>query len=201
VAAVVALDTMVDRLARDLIVQEQILAEVWRMKARAFTCADGEAAYLADDSDDPSRKLIRQVLGAVAEYERSMIALRLRAGRLKKAAEGGYAFGAPGFGHRASNGSLEPLDAEQFAVARMVALRNEGRSYREICAALDAEGHRPRRAERWSPATVRNIVVRAEREGVNDVNEDIRLEDITITDEEEAEHYASFKKTPLSELQ
>jgi hypothetical protein len=36
---------------------------------RAGTAAAGEAAYLVDDPDDPSRKLIRQVPGAVNEYE------------------------------------------------------------------------------------------------------------------------------------
>jgi DNA invertase Pin-like site-specific DNA recombinase len=33
---------------------------------------------------------LRRVLGAVNEYERSMISLRLRAGRLRKGQNGGY---------------------------------------------------------------------------------------------------------------
>jgi DNA invertase Pin-like site-specific DNA recombinase len=51
-----------DRLARDLVVQEQLLAEVWRMGATASSTAAGEDAYLSDDPGDPSRLLIRQVL-------------------------------------------------------------------------------------------------------------------------------------------
>ncbi len=69
-----------DRLARDLIVQETVLADVRRHGGRVFSCAAGESEYLADDPSDPSRKLIRQILGSVAEYERSLIALRLRGG-------------------------------------------------------------------------------------------------------------------------
>ena len=64
-----------DRLARDLVLQEQLLAEFRRHGADVFTTSAGEAGYLADDPDDPSRRLIRQVLGAVSQYERSMIAL------------------------------------------------------------------------------------------------------------------------------
>src|SRR5512132_162390 len=71
-----------DRLARDLVLQEQLLAEVWR-SGELFSTAGGEA-NLHDDPEDPSRRLIRQVLGAVSEYERAMIALRLRRGRAAK---------------------------------------------------------------------------------------------------------------------
>lgn len=63
-----------DRLARDLVVQEQLLAEVWRMGATVSSTAAGEDAYLRDDPGDPSRRLIRQVptagvIGAVSDYE------------------------------------------------------------------------------------------------------------------------------------
>src|SRR5258706_7555130 len=78
-----------DRLARDLVLQEQLLADVRRMRAEVFSTSAGEAGYLSDDPDDPSRKLIRQVLGAVSEYERGMISLRLRSGRRRKAENGG----------------------------------------------------------------------------------------------------------------
>ncbi len=47
-----------DRLARDLVLQEQLLAEVRRMGGQLFTTSAAEAGYLADDPDDPSRRLI-----------------------------------------------------------------------------------------------------------------------------------------------
>jgi DNA invertase Pin-like site-specific DNA recombinase len=90
-----------DRLARDLVLQEQLLADIRRMGAEVFSTSSAEASYLTDDPDDPSRKLIRQVLGAVNEYERAMIALRLRSGRRKKHDNGGYAYGSPPYGWRA----------------------------------------------------------------------------------------------------
>src|SRR5262245_28382872 len=46
-----------DRLARDLIVQEQLLADIWNVGAEVFTTMKGEAAYLhRDDPEDPSRR-------------------------------------------------------------------------------------------------------------------------------------------------
>ena len=149
-----------DRLARDLIVQEQVLAEVRRLGGVTFSTFAGEAGYLDDDPDDPSRKMIRQVLGAVSEYERSMIALRLRAGRRRKAERGGFAYGSPHYGTRAEGGELVVDDDEAVAVDRIRHLRAEGRSLREIAEVLTAEGLRPKRSARWHPESLRRIVSR-----------------------------------------
>jgi DNA invertase Pin-like site-specific DNA recombinase len=150
-----------DRLARDLIIQEQLLADVRRLGADVMSTSAAESGYLADDPDDPSRKLIRQILGAVSEYERGMISLRLRSGRRRKADNGGFAFGAPPFGTYAVGGVLVENDEEQRTVERIVSLHRDGRSLREIGATLDAEGHRPRRASTWHPAVLRRILQRA----------------------------------------
>ena len=48
-------------------------------------------------------------------------------------------------------------------MARILELRRGGASYRQVAAALDAEGLRPRRAERWSAMAVRNVAVREEQ--------------------------------------
>jgi DNA invertase Pin-like site-specific DNA recombinase len=151
-----------DRLARDLIIQEQLLADLRRGGWPAWSTSASEAAYLEDDPGDPSRKLIRQVLGAVSEYERSMIALRLRSGRKRKADKGGFAYGSPPYGQRAEGRALVPHDDEQRTLARIGELRAEGASYREICTTLDTEGHVPRRGQHWQPATVRRIALRKE---------------------------------------
>jgi len=85
--------TTLDRLARSLTVQEAILAQVWSAGGKVFATDDGEV--LADDPDDPARTFIRQVMGAVGQLERGLIARRLRRGRQHKAETGGYAWGAP----------------------------------------------------------------------------------------------------------
>jgi DNA invertase Pin-like site-specific DNA recombinase len=149
-----------DRLARDLVLQEQLLADVRRIGADLFSTSSAEASYLTDDPDDPSRKLIRQVLGAVNEYERAMIALRLRAGRRRKHETGGYAYGSPPYGYRSERGELVAHPAEQQALERMRQLRADGYSYREIAHTLTAEGHTPKRGMAWYPMTIREILRR-----------------------------------------
>jgi DNA invertase Pin-like site-specific DNA recombinase len=152
-----------DRLARDLVLQEQLLADIRRMDADVFSTSSAEASYLTDDPNDPSRKLTRQVLGAVNEYERAMITLRLRSGRRRKYDNGGYAYGSPPFGYRSQGRELVEHAQEQATLRRMRELRQGGSSYRNIAATLQAEGHVPKRGTVWYPMTIRQILSRQER--------------------------------------
>jgi DNA invertase Pin-like site-specific DNA recombinase len=67
------------RLARDLMMSEVILAQLKDAGCTVIDCDSG--TNLIDDSDDPTRRLIRQVLGAVAEFDRRVTVLKLRAAR------------------------------------------------------------------------------------------------------------------------
>jgi DNA invertase Pin-like site-specific DNA recombinase len=151
-----------DRLARSLTVQEATLGLLWRRGATVFSADTGEVH--ADDPDDPMRTAIRQVMGTFAELDRKMVSKRLRDGRKAKAAAGKKAVGDYAFGY-CPTGKGRERDAglnekEQAAVARILNLRREGRSYRQIAAELDREGQRPRRADHWSAMAVRNVVKR-----------------------------------------
>jgi DNA invertase Pin-like site-specific DNA recombinase len=151
-----------DRFARTLQVQETALAVVWRLGGQVFTATSGEV--LPDDPDDPARTLIRQVMGGVIEYEKKQSVRRMRLGREAKAAEGKHAVGPYRYGYEGTGEGRErdagPRADEQRAVARILWLRATGAPYRAIAAALDAEGLRPRKAEYWSAAAVRNVVLR-----------------------------------------
>jgi DNA invertase Pin-like site-specific DNA recombinase len=149
-----------DRLARSLTIQEAVLQQVWQAGGQVFTVDQGEV--LADDPDDPVRTFVRQVLGAVGQLERGLIARRLRRGRLHKAEQGGYACGAPPLGFRAEGGELVPDPDEQKAVQLIVQLRNEGASLRSIAVQLTAEGLEPKRGGAWHPMMVKRVVDRAE---------------------------------------
>ena len=94
-----------DRLSRDMLLQEQLLREIWSMGCEVFSTL-GSEQNLRDDPDDPGRKMLRQILGSVNEYERSIIVLRLRKGRAAKAAKGGFAYGSPAFGQQSIDGQL-----------------------------------------------------------------------------------------------
>lgn len=147
-----------DRLARALTVQEAVLARVWEAGGSVFTVDAGEIHR--DDPADPMRTAMRQMVGVFAQLERGMIVARMRAGRVLKAAKGEYAYGAPPLGYRSENRSLIRVEEEWATVERIRALRDEGCSLRQIADRLDAEGHHPKRAVRWHPQTLSQVLKR-----------------------------------------
>jgi DNA invertase Pin-like site-specific DNA recombinase len=60
-----------DRLARDLVLQETLLGMVAKADGRVFSTFASEDALLDPngEEDSPDRAMIRQILGAVAQYE------------------------------------------------------------------------------------------------------------------------------------
>lgn len=151
-----------DRLARKLTVQEAALAVIWRAGGRVFTATSGEV--LQEDPDDPARTLVRQVMGAVIEYEKRQAVKRMRDGRRAKQLAGRHAVGQYAYGYRGEGKGRErdaaPEPEEQRAVALIVKRRAQGCSFRAIATELDAEGLKPRRAARWSAMSVRSVALR-----------------------------------------
>ena len=148
-----------DRLARELIVQEAILTQVWKTGGVVHATTRGE--ILADDPDDPMRTAIRQFMGVVAQLDRALVAKRMRNGRKAKAATGGYAgYGSPAFGQRSVDGELVDDEREAATTSRMRELRDEGKSYRQIASTLDAEGLASKRGGPWHPQTVARVLGR-----------------------------------------
>lgn len=151
-----------DRLARSLMVQEVVLDQFARIGARVLT-ADGVDLTVADD--DPTRLLIRQVLGAVSEFDKRVLVLKLRAARDRKRARGERVEGVKPYGHR---------PAEQAVVLRMKDLRRKPRkgraaSFAAIAGQLNAEGHRNRAGRPWSAQLVFHVLtnaVKAQKRGV-----------------------------------
>lgn len=141
-----------DRLARDLLIQEVVIQRLGRAGVEVLSVAE------PDIDGDHTRTLVRQVLGAIAQYERAVIRARTAAGRAQKAAAGGYAGGRPPYGMRAVDGELRPDPAEQAVVERVRAMRAEGRSLREIAAVLDAEGVRTKDGRTWHPYAVARLL-------------------------------------------
>jgi len=146
-----------DRLARKLYVQLTVTERLEKVGARAISTSEPDI-----DGPDELRELIRNILGSVAGYERAVIRGRMLAGRRAKSERGGFIGGIAPFGYRAAGGDLVALESEQAIIARIRALHARGASLRTIGQALDAEGLRPKRGERWHPAQVARILERAE---------------------------------------
>jgi DNA invertase Pin-like site-specific DNA recombinase len=144
-----------DRLARDLLLQETLMARMRAAGAEVISVSEPDM-----DSDDPTRVLVRQVLGSISQYERALIRGRMMAGKAAKVSKGGYGGGRPPFGWRAENKELVPEPREQEAIALVRQLAEEGLSTRQIAARLEEAGHRPKVGERWSSTQVSRVIQR-----------------------------------------
>ncbi len=145
-----------DRLARDLLLQETIIGRLQTKGHAVLSCCEPSTNGTAD----PTRDLIRQVLGVIAQYERAMIRQRTAAGRALKAANGGYIGGQPPYGFASSPAGLVTLSHEASTVDLIQRLRTEGLTYRAIAARLDAEGIRTRKGTQWQAKVIHSIINR-----------------------------------------
>lgn len=154
-----------DRLARDVMVQEYLLRNLTDFGGVILSARDSENEMLAGESKDPSRKMIRTILGAVSEYDREMTVDRLAAARAAKAARGGYAHGAVPYGYRSVAGKLVPVATEQTVIAQMRQLLTQGFTYRDIARRLNADGTPAKRGGMWTHGAVARIVKRSSVKG------------------------------------
>jgi DNA invertase Pin-like site-specific DNA recombinase len=139
-----------DRLARDLMVQETVIADLQKHGFTLISVAEPDLM-----ATDPTRILMRQLMGAVAQYDKSQIVLKLRGARQRMKAASGRCEGRKPYGDR---------DGEVAVIHRMRKLRADGMAYRQIAAVLNAEGVPTRTpGRRWRGCTVNGIVERANR--------------------------------------
>jgi DNA invertase Pin-like site-specific DNA recombinase len=152
-----------DRLARELTVQEAVLSYVWALGGRAFTADHGE--HLEDDASDPMRTAMRQMRGVFHQLDRGLIIKRLTEGRAAKGGKGGYAYGAPRYGQRAEDKTLTADEQEEQTVQQMEQWRDEeGLSIRAICQRLNSAGIPSKRGGKWHPTTVARLLSPEARE-------------------------------------
>jgi DNA invertase Pin-like site-specific DNA recombinase len=138
-----------DRLARDLLVSEAILGQFRDLGVRLVAADPGTDLTAA--AEDPTRVLIREVLGAVAQFEKSVFVAKLRAARLRHRRQTGRCEGRKPFGEH---------PGEQTVLHRVRQLhrkpRGRGRmSYGRIANQLNAERLPTRTGKAWRGGTVR----------------------------------------------
>lgn len=139
-----------DRLARDLMVQEIIVADFKRKGLSIISVAEPDLC-----SDDPSRVLMRQIWGAFAQYEKSTIVLKLRGARVRARATYGSCEGRKPYG---SGG-----DGEAFVIERIQSLRADGMAMDKIAEYLNDKGHKSQSGGKWYGSSVRNVLLRAKQ--------------------------------------
>jgi len=136
-----------DRIARDLMIQESIIADFQKHGVTLLSVTPGEEDLC---SKDPTRKFIRQVLGAVAEFDRSTIVRRMQDGKRRARAAGKRV------GGRYCYGSSE---AETELVNRIFYLRKQGMNLTSITRVLNDSGLRTRKGTEFSAMQVRRILL------------------------------------------
>jgi DNA invertase Pin-like site-specific DNA recombinase len=135
-----------DRLARDLMIQESIIADLNRHGFEIRSVAEPDLC-----SGDPSRTLIRQI----SLYERAIIVLKLRGARQRMRAKVGRCEGRKPYGTR-------PGESE--VIARMRQLRSQGQSLTRITETLNLDT-KPRTGKQFYAANVGRILKNAALHG------------------------------------
>jgi len=127
-----------DRLARDLMVQERIIADLRHEKIELISTCEPDLCV-----DDPTRKLMRQIMGAIAEWDKSMLVAKLQAARRRSQRKQGR----------------KPF-ADKGIIARMKNLKEQGLNYPAIAKKLNSEGHKTQTGSKWFPASVSRTLAR-----------------------------------------
>src|ERR1022692_139545 len=133
-----------DRLSPGLMGQEATIAD---LQKHGFTLVSVAEPDLM--ASDPTRILMRQLMGAVAQYDKSQIVLKLRGARMRMRAKEGRCEGRKPYGF---------FDGEEAVIERMKALRATGLGFDRIAAQLNAEGLKTRTGARWHGLVVNRIL-------------------------------------------
>jgi DNA invertase Pin-like site-specific DNA recombinase len=150
-----------DRLARDVILQELVIRDVVSKGHQIYSTMRAEQDTL-DEPNEPQRKMIRTILGAFAEYESSLVRMRLMAGKRVKRATGGYIGGQVPYGlMNGTNKDLVPHPDEMPIVERIVDMRSHGMGYQAIANVLNADGIPTKKGGQWYEITVQRVITRA----------------------------------------
>ena len=136
-----------NRFARDLMVQEVGFAMLQGLGI-TLIAADSPSSFL---DDGPTSKLIRQILGAVSEFDKAMIVAKLRGARERVRRTKGKCEG------RKSYAEARP---DTVALARQLRRDLPRPSLRELSAALADRGHVNGAGNEYSATAVKNMLRR-----------------------------------------
>lgn len=133
-----------DRVARDLLVQESVIADFQRKKLTLISASEPDLL-----SDDPSRVLMRQMLGAFFQYKKTLLVAKLRGARQRKRVSIGHCEGRKRYG---------VTTAEKEVIARILSLRDGGMTMSAIAASLNEAGVKPRAGQQWYPTSIQRVL-------------------------------------------
>lgn len=139
----------IDRLARDLMIQENILYDMKKKDIEIISVVDGDLL-----EDDPTRKLVRQVLGAIAEYDKTMLVAKLKAAKDRIKATGAKCEG------RKSYQELNPDLIEDLKKLRRKPRNGKRLSLQKTLESLQEKGYTSSTGEPLNLQIVKNLIYR-----------------------------------------
>jgi len=144
-----------DRLARDVRIQENLIYDLQEKRGKKIISLKEPDL----NNKDITRVLMRQMLGAISEYEKGVITMRLKAGRMNKIKNGGFAGGGVALGYRPIDRQLAIDDENAKTVKTIFYLKRYKRmSLAGIAKKFNEENIKTARGGQWYAGTIRYIL-------------------------------------------
>ncbi len=152
-----------DRLARDLYIQEHLIKKLEALSVGLISTKEADLA-----SDDPMRKAFRQFMGIVSELEKSFITMRLSGGRINKIKnKKTYAGGGIALGYSTIDKDLVIDTAGADTIRQIFKMKRYGKKgLREIARTLNEQGVATARGGKWHAGTIKYILANPLYKGV-----------------------------------
>ena len=110
------------------------------------------------DTSSSNGRLFLNIMASFAEYERELINERTQGGRQAKFLAGGYAYGKPKFGMKASNGELVVNEEEKEIIELIRRHRRSGKSYYAIADYLNQNNIPPKHGIKWYHRSIKLVL-------------------------------------------
>lgn len=160
-----------DRFARDVIIQEIFIVDYMKKfpGKKILSIVEGDMA-----TDDPTRVMLRQIVGAVSQWSKSDLKKKMNGGKMRKARGGDWAGGVVPYGYTYKTyknkngdkyGEFKINKREADVVKLIFRLSREGWTLKKIADKLTAKkypvpksNHKSRKEGGWSHVTVWHIL-------------------------------------------
>ena len=119
------------------------------------------------ETETPAGKLQLNIMGAIGEFERGTIAENVKMGMIARAREGKWNGGkvlgydiveVPSEGKKRKETKLVVNEKESMTVRRIFELYSEGHGYKATVNRVNKEGHKSKRGNNFSTATIKEIL-------------------------------------------
>lgn len=133
--------------------------DLWKQQGvSVYFAEDGGAAL---DASSPSGRLVFTVKAAASSFERDQTSLRVKENKTARKIQG-KTYSPARYGYDQVDGYDVPNIAEMENVKRIVAMRGEGMSLRQIAQVLTEEGHKTKKNKaKWSAQAISDILERS----------------------------------------